>query len=273
MGIWAVALATRPHADNTFTAALAGGKGAPPPLANRDHEGQLYAGHQSFEWLKSVFESIFSAQKSVQPGNYLWELIHPKADPKVDPTGGPVLSPTGKYRVRLFVMGEWRAVTVDDRVPVDLFGQFLFVGIRPLQLWPLILTKAVLKVMAAQRILDLGLPHQVAAFRMLTGWPQEDLVDPLGGTPADGGMLFDRLEDAVKGNEARERGARRNVGTVCLVKRKLPDTPPPRIIVLVGPSAVGVGRLMKRVVGQFPDKFGLIAGHTTRPPKEHEVSH
>ena len=59
------------------------------------------------------------------------------------------------------IQGEWRSVTVDDRVPVDLFGQFLVVGVRPLQLWPMILSKAILKVMAAQRILDLGLPHQV----------------------------------------------------------------------------------------------------------------
>lgn len=40
---------------------------------------------------------------------------------------------------------------------------------------------------------------QVAAFQMLTGWPQEDLLDALGGTPAAGGFLFDRLEDVLPG--------------------------------------------------------------------------
>ena len=40
-------------------------------------------------------------------------------------------------------------MTVDDRIPVDLFGRPLPVGIIPLQLWPLLLSKAVLKLMAA----------------------------------------------------------------------------------------------------------------------------
>jgi hypothetical protein len=40
---------------------------------------------------------------------------------------------------------------------------------------------------------------QVAAFHMLTGWPQEDLLDPLGGTTLSAGELYDRLEKAVGG--------------------------------------------------------------------------
>jgi hypothetical protein len=43
---------------------------------------------------------------------------------------------------------QWRSVTIDDRIPVDLFGRPLLVGVRPLQLWPLLLSKALLKVRA-----------------------------------------------------------------------------------------------------------------------------
>ncbi len=68
---------------------------------------------------------------------------------------------------------------------------------RPLALWPLLLCKAVLKAMAAFRMLDDCLPHRSAAFTMLTGWPQEDLCDPHSGTRLHGGALFDRLEDAT----------------------------------------------------------------------------
>jgi hypothetical protein len=40
---------------------------------------------------------------------------------------------------------------------------------------------------------------QVAAFQMLTGWPQEDLLDALGGTQLEGGALFARLEEVLGG--------------------------------------------------------------------------
>lgn len=40
------------------------------------------------------------------------------------------------------------------------------VGSRPLQLWPLLLCKAILKVMAVYRSLDMTLPHQARTARM-----------------------------------------------------------------------------------------------------------
>ena len=64
------------------------------------------------------------------------------------------------------VQDKWRTVVIDDRIPVDLFGQPLVVGMRPLQLWPLLLSKAVLKLMKAMRTLQLKLPHQVAVFQV-----------------------------------------------------------------------------------------------------------
>ncbi|KAJ9504593.1 hypothetical protein QJQ45_030505, partial [Haematococcus lacustris] len=240
-------------------------KGAAPPPASRELDGKLWAGHNCFEWLVSVFTSVMSAHKALPQGDYLWELIHPK-----DPKDGTHMRPaSGKYRVRLFIMDTWRTVVIDDRIPVDLFGRPLLVGSRPLQLWPLLLSKAVLKVMVAMRVLDLALPHQVPAFQLLTGWPQEDLLDPLSGVQLAGGLLFDRLEDTVKGNASlAERHA---IATVCLKKRTLPDKPPPRIIVLTGPSAVGRASLTQRLVSEFPDKFGVTVSHTTRRPREHEV--
>jgi hypothetical protein len=46
------------------------------------------------------------------------------------------------------------------------------VGSRPLQLWPLLLSKAVLKVMATYRSLDAALPSQVSvACVCVVAWP------------------------------------------------------------------------------------------------------
>ncbi|GFR43730.1 hypothetical protein Agub_g4841 [Astrephomene gubernaculifera] len=243
----------------------AAGKGAPVVLS-RDLDGTLFAGHRTFEWLQAVFIMVISAQKAVKPGEYLWELIYPK-DPK---DGQTTKAPNGKYKIKLFIMDAWRTVVVDDRIPVDLFGRPLLVNARPIQLWPLLLAKAVLKVLAAQRILHCGLPHQAAAFQLLTGWPQEDLLDPLSGTRLSGGRAFDRLEESVRGND--ERTERHAVAAVTLVRRALPERPPPRLIVLVGPSGVGRGALLRRLVAELPDKFGMTVSHTTRPPREHEVA-
>ena len=49
-------------------------------------------------------------------------------------------------------MGDWRRVTVDDRIPVNAFGAPLLVGSMPSQLWPLILSKAVIKLMASYQV-------------------------------------------------------------------------------------------------------------------------
>lgn len=262
-----------------------GAKNASPMLYTRKLEGELYAGHTSFDWLLATFISVMAVEAAVKKGDYLWELIYPR-DPR---DGQPIKAKDGKYRIRLFVMDCWRTVVVDDRIPTDLFGRPLLVGVRPLQLWPLLLCKAVLKVMVMYKSLDCALPHQVNAFQMLTGWPQEDLLDPHCGTPLEGGFLFDRLEDHVRatvptvGGDAATADAatgggaatampaeRRAVATCCLVKRSIPERKPPRIIVLCGPSAVGKGPLMAKLVQEYPDKFGLTVSHTTRRPREHE---
>lgn len=131
------------------------GKAMPGGSSGRVFKGALYYGHANFEWLLGQFLFVQQVQSHIPKGQYLFELIHPQKD------GRPVASPTGKYCVKLWILDTWRAVTVDDRMPLDLFGRPLCVASRPLQLWPMLLCKALLKVMSAYQILEHVAPHQV----------------------------------------------------------------------------------------------------------------
>ena len=91
----------------------------------------------------------------------LWELIFPQ-----DANGQPTKTASGKYHVKCFVMDEWRRVTVDDRIPVDVYGAPLLVGSMPAQLWPLILSKAILKLMALYQVANGIVPSALKGFRM-----------------------------------------------------------------------------------------------------------
>ena len=71
-----------------------------------------------------------------------WDCIYPKGK-----DGMPMYNTSGKYAVRLFWMGCWRKVVVDDRVCVDAAGRnLLMCSPNPNELWPTLLSKAILKL-------------------------------------------------------------------------------------------------------------------------------
>ena len=230
----------------------------PNDESNRRVKGEVFAGNdKGFEWLVAVIMAIRYQSDTVAPNDYLWECIYPKDKS----TGLPTVNPLGKYCVKLYFMKEWRRVDIDDRVPVDLFGRPLPVGIRPIQLWPLLLTKAILKLMAAFGVLEKTSPCDVPAFTWLTSWPTESIVPP--SIDNISGSLYDRLCDAKINKDI--------VVTCSLKERAASDRPPPRMVVLCGPSGVGIGKLMDKVLENFSERFGRCVSHTTRPPMEHEV--
>ena len=97
-------------------------------------------------------------------------------------------------------MNEWRCVAVDDRAPVDVFGTDLFVAVRPVMLWPLLLTKAVMKLMGRYGCLNAQSTDEVPVVQWLLGWDQREA---LGVDVSRGGALFDRVKDAADVGAAR----------------------------------------------------------------------
>jgi len=104
---------------------------------------------QSQTWLGGLLGMIVTIREDVPKGDYLWENVYPK-----DNTGRPTISKNGKYIVRLWVYGEWKSIVVDDFMPFGSDGQPLLLRTlgtdKEIELWPLLLAKAALKVFGSQ---------------------------------------------------------------------------------------------------------------------------
>ena len=74
---------------------------------------------------------------------FLWEAIYPqRAD------GRPCYNPAGRYVVKVWAAGAWRAVAVDDQVPVNAKGECCLPLTEGRELWPVLLAKAMYAVLA-----------------------------------------------------------------------------------------------------------------------------
>lgn len=96
----------------------------------------------SVQWLVSCFQLVALQAELLDEGSFLWELVYPKGD-----DGLPAYQPGGKYAVRMWEQGAWRLIVVDDRMPVGSSGELLLpTSTNALELWPLLLAKALYKL-------------------------------------------------------------------------------------------------------------------------------
>jgi hypothetical protein len=87
---------------------------------------------------------IFRLSKTTGAGDEFlpWDNIYPKGK-----DGLPSYNPSGKYLVKIYWLGAWRKIAIDDRIPVDINGKPLLLSSSfQNELWPLILSKALIKV-------------------------------------------------------------------------------------------------------------------------------
>lgn len=100
-------------------------------------------------------------------------LIYPQG-----PDGWPMLSPSGKYMVRLWLNGVARQVVVDDYLPIDKFGNLLCSHTKTtkgLELWVCIIEKAYMKLCGGY---DFPGSNSGVDLFSLTGWIPERIFFP-----------------------------------------------------------------------------------------------
>uniref|UniRef100_A0A0X3PPC1 Androglobin n=3 Tax=Schistocephalus solidus TaxID=70667 RepID=A0A0X3PPC1_SCHSO len=95
-----------------------------------------------------------------------WEHIYPQ-NKSGDNVKSPVFNQTGKYAIKLFWLGSWRKLYVDDNLPLNQQNQLLLpVSENFGELWLLLLAKALLKV----ALLSADPSESFSTVHCLTGW-------------------------------------------------------------------------------------------------------
>ncbi|RLN86626.1 hypothetical protein BBJ28_00005911 [Nothophytophthora sp. Chile5] len=85
---------------------------------------------------------VDAAEATATATPFLWQAIYPQ-----DNTGQPIYNPGGKYSVRLFVLGRWRRIDIDDKLPLDNDGNIIYLASSMRnELWPTLLVKALYTV-------------------------------------------------------------------------------------------------------------------------------
>ena len=95
-------------------------------------------------WIASQFQTIIDNKiNSENDKNNFLRNIYPQ-----NKNGVPIYNPSGLYWVKLYHMGKYRKIEIDDRFPVnkETYENYFPQTVNKNEIWPLIFTKALIKL-------------------------------------------------------------------------------------------------------------------------------
>ncbi|CAF3652930.1 unnamed protein product [Rotaria sordida] len=140
------------------------------------------------------------ADRTWHPWEHIYALNKVSKQPFITP-----YNPSGKYIVRLFFLGTWRKIIIDDTIPFDSENRCLLPQTSlSYELWPMLLSKALLKIISLDfnTLNDFPESNEVSVIHSLTGWIPEPI--PLKYTHAEqvwDFLRYDRSNQYVSENQ------------------------------------------------------------------------